>query len=60
MANSDTTVEVGSDTIAVTAAEATAAERSPIWEAQKAVEPGFADYESGTTRTIPVITLTPR
>ena len=33
------------------------AERDPIWETQKERYPGFADYESKTSRTIPVVLL---
>jgi deazaflavin-dependent oxidoreductase (nitroreductase family) len=57
VANPDTTVEVGSETIPVHAREASADERAPIWTKQKADYPGFADYEKSTDRTIPVIVL---
>ena len=30
-----------------------------FWEAHKAVNPGFADYEKKTTRQIPVVILEP-
>ena len=33
------------------------AERAPIWEAQKHDNPGFADYETKTSRQIPVVIL---
>ena len=56
-ANPETTIEVGADTIAVTAIEVEGAERTRIWEAQKAVIPQFAEYEASTDRTIPVISL---
>jgi hypothetical protein len=32
-------------------------ERTEIWEAQKKEFPGFADYETKTTREIPVVIL---
>ena len=32
-------------------------ERDRIWAKQKQVMPGFADYETKTTRQIPVIVL---
>jgi hypothetical protein len=35
------------------------AERDRIWEAQKRANPGFADYETKTTRQIPVVILEP-
>ena len=34
-------------------------ERERLWSAQKAVMPGFADYERQTSRPIPVIVLEP-
>lgn len=57
MANPETTVEVGSETVAVTARVATGDERDRIWSAQKAAWPTFAGYEAATTREIPVIVL---
>jgi deazaflavin-dependent oxidoreductase (nitroreductase family) len=51
-------VEVGTETYAVDVAEAHGAERTEIWEGVKAVSPGFAEYESKTDRTIPVLVLT--
>jgi deazaflavin-dependent oxidoreductase (nitroreductase family) len=59
LAHPDASVEVGTDTIAVTAREATGDERDSIWSKQKADFPGFADYEASTDRTIPVVILTP-
>jgi len=60
LAHPETRIEVGSETVGVTAHEADPDERTPIWDRQKAAEPGFASYEQGTERVIPVITLTPR
>jgi deazaflavin-dependent oxidoreductase (nitroreductase family) len=60
LANPDATVEVGSDTVEVTARVAEGEERGRIWSKQKADYPGFADYEQKTTRQIPVVILTPR
>ena len=57
VAHPETTVEVGSETIAVVAHVADDAERGPIWEAQKRDYPGFADYEKATARQIPVVIL---
>jgi deazaflavin-dependent oxidoreductase (nitroreductase family) len=59
LANPDTVVEVGDATIPVRARVAGPGERDPIWETQKARYPGFAEYESKTTRTIPVVILEP-
>lgn len=54
-ANPDTTIEVGSERIEVTATEVTGADRDRIFEAQKRDVPQFADYEASTDRVIPVI-----
>ncbi len=53
------TVEVGTETIAVTARVAKGDERERIWSKQKSDYSDFADYENKTTREIPVIILTP-
>ena len=50
-------IEVGTDTIAVTARVAEGDERERIWSGQKAEYPGFADYEKATDRVIPVVIL---
>jgi deazaflavin-dependent oxidoreductase (nitroreductase family) len=56
MANPETTVEVGTDTIPVVARETSGDERQRIWERQVAVMPGFADYEKNAApRVIPVV-----
>jgi deazaflavin-dependent oxidoreductase (nitroreductase family) len=60
VANPEATLEVGTDTVAVTARVAEGEERERIWSKQKAAMPGFADYEQKTTRQIPVVVLTPR
>ena len=57
VAHPDTTVEVGTDTIPVRARDLSGDERSRIWETQKQQNPGFADYEAKTDRTIPVVLL---
>lgn len=56
-AHSAATVEVGTETVAVTARVAEGDERERIWAKQKADYPGFADYESKTSRQIPVVIL---
>ena len=56
-ANPRTTIEVGNETVPVTARFAEGEERDRIWEAQKQAFPQFADYERRTTRTIPVVVL---
>ena len=60
IAHPDTTVEVGTETISVTARVAEPSEREVIWERQKERSPGFAEYEvKAAPRTIPVVVLDP-
>jgi deazaflavin-dependent oxidoreductase (nitroreductase family) len=59
VAHPRTTIEVGTDTVAVVSRVAEGPERETIWSAQKVAAPGFAEYESNTTRQIPVIVLDP-
>jgi deazaflavin-dependent oxidoreductase (nitroreductase family) len=61
-AHPETEVEVGSDTLEVTAREAVGDERRDIFDRQKVQMPGFAEYEEKTKgiREIPVIVLEPR
>lgn len=59
-ANPEASIEVGTDTVEVTARELSPDEREPVWEQQKRQYPGFADYEQKTDRVIPVILLTRR
>ena len=56
-ANPDTRVEIGPDTVAVRARVAEGEERDRLFDRQKAAYPGFADYEAGTDRVIPVVVL---
>jgi deazaflavin-dependent oxidoreductase (nitroreductase family) len=59
-AHPDTTIELGTGTVRVTAREASPDERGPIWEKQKKRAPGFAEYETNAApRQIPVILLDP-
>jgi deazaflavin-dependent oxidoreductase (nitroreductase family) len=51
--------EIGTETREFTARVADAQTREPIWTAQKHAYPGFADYETKTTRQIPVVILEP-
>lgn len=60
LAHPETTIELGKDTIHVTATEATGAERDRLYSAQAERVPQFADYvEKAGERVIPVIVLTP-
>jgi deazaflavin-dependent oxidoreductase (nitroreductase family) len=56
-ANPDLTVEIGTKTYPARARVARGGEHDRIWERQKRLMPGFADYERKTSRTIPVIVL---
>jgi len=59
-AHPDTTIEVGAGTVKVKARVAGPDERDPIWEKQKELAPGFAEYETNAApRQIPVILLDP-
>ena len=58
-AHPDVTAEIGTETRGFAARTATGDERAPIWDKQKIDYPGFADYEAGTTRQIPVVILDP-
>jgi len=55
-ANPETTVEVGSETIPVKARIADPQERE-IWSRWKQANPNFAEYETKTSREIPVVIL---
>jgi hypothetical protein len=54
------TIEVGSETVAVTARVIQGAERQQVWARIVAAHPFFAQHQAKITREIPVIALTPR
>jgi deazaflavin-dependent oxidoreductase (nitroreductase family) len=61
VANPETTVEVGADTIAVTARDTSGEERDRLYAQQVQVMPGFAEYEvNAAPRVIPVVVFEPR
>ena len=60
LANPDTEIEVGAETIPVRATEITGEERDRLYDAQAQRNPGFADYQKNTDRVIPVVALTRR
>jgi len=60
LAHPETRIEVGGETIEVTASEARGAERDRIYAEQAARVPQFGQYAENTERKIPVILLTPR
>src|SRR5215212_6274579 len=55
--NPEARIEVGTETLEVTARVLNSEDRAPIWEEQKVRYPGFADYEAKTDRVIPVVML---
>lgn len=57
VAHPQVTVEVGTETLNVTAVVITGEERDRLYAKQAARNPGFAEYETKTTRKIPVIAL---
>jgi deazaflavin-dependent oxidoreductase (nitroreductase family) len=60
IANPETQVEVGSDTVNVRVRVAEGAEQDRIWKKQKEDFPHFAEYEAKTSRSqIPVLILEP-
>ncbi len=58
VANPEVQVEFGDDTYTAVATVLTGDKRTEIYDRQKTLVPGFADYEAGTTRVIPVVALT--
>jgi deazaflavin-dependent oxidoreductase (nitroreductase family) len=59
-AQPDVSIEIGSDTVNVTAEEATGPERDRLYGIQEEQQPQFAEYAEKTDRKIPVIVLKPR
>jgi deazaflavin-dependent oxidoreductase (nitroreductase family) len=57
VAHPEATIEIGTATVDVVARVAERDERDRIFDAQKQVMPGFADYEKKTDRMIPVVIL---
>jgi deazaflavin-dependent oxidoreductase (nitroreductase family) len=57
VANPEVTVERGTDTYAARAEPVTGPERDRIYAVQADRIPGFAEYESKTSRVIPVVEL---
>jgi deazaflavin-dependent oxidoreductase (nitroreductase family) len=59
LAHPETTIELGTEVIKVTARVADPEEREIIWKRQKENAPNFAEYEKKTDRQIPVVILEP-
>lgn len=57
-ANPRLTVEIGTETFDVEASELGPDERDVQWQRVVTENPGFADYEQKTSRTIPILRLT--
>lgn len=64
LAHPEITLETGDGTtlrtVEVRASDLEGAERDAAWERFKQASPGFGEYEAKTSRTIPVLRLTPR
>ncbi|MCU1354214.1 MAG: nitroreductase family deazaflavin-dependent oxidoreductase [Acidimicrobiales bacterium] len=58
VANPAVTVEIGDDRYEAEAQVLSGAERDEIYARQAEAYPGFAEYQAGTERVIPVIALT--
>ena len=59
VAHPEVSIELGDSTISAVARVADGETRERLWSQQKQLYPGFADYESKTTRQIPVVILEP-
>lgn len=60
VANPDVEVEIGRERRAMRATTADEAERAHYWPRLVALNKDFADYQARTSRTIPIVILTPR
>jgi len=60
VAHPQVSVEVGTEKFEATAAVAKEPDRRRLYDEMVKIMPGFADYEKKTTRSIPVIVLTPK
>src|SRR5262249_45686232 len=57
VANPETVIEVGSETVPATVRVLTGDERDAIYAKQSEAEPQFAEYQRKTSRIIPVLEL---
>ena len=60
LANPDTTVQIGSQRLAVRARIADPLERARLWPKAVEVYPGYEGYQRRTRREIPLVILEPR
>jgi deazaflavin-dependent oxidoreductase (nitroreductase family) len=58
VANPQVTIEVGTETYEATATPVSLEERDRVYPVQAGLFPNFAEYETKTTRKIPVVELT--
>jgi F420H(2)-dependent quinone reductase len=58
--NPDTTVQIGSEQMAVRARVAEPQERARLWPKALEVYPGYEEYQERTDREIPLVILEPR
>jgi F420H(2)-dependent quinone reductase len=59
-ANPDTTVQIGTRRLHMTARVANAQEREKLWPRVVDLYGGYADYQKRTDRELPLVILTPR
>ena len=59
LAHPEVTVEEGTETYRATATPISGPERDRVYQEQARRYPGFAEYQSKTTRVIPVVEVTP-
>lgn len=57
LANPEATIELGTESFQVRASVPEGAERERLYNQQAALMPGFAEYQTKTTRQIPVVVL---
>jgi deazaflavin-dependent oxidoreductase (nitroreductase family) len=57
LAHPEVTVELGTDTFRAVASVPDGAERDALWDKVTAALPGYAEYQKGTDRVIPVVVL---
>lgn len=58
VANPEVEVEIGTERFPAVATVVSEPERTQLYEKMEAINPGFTDYKTKTTRVLPVITLT--
>lgn len=60
LANPEVSVEVGTEQFEATASVTSEPERTELYAQMAEINPGFKEYEENTSRSIPVITLSPK